>query len=86
MRRILAAGAAITLAAGLAIAGAGTASAAPQTYVGPECNPSTVTAVLAALARNGTVLPSGSKVQYLQVVTPPLPALPYLQPCVVTVP
>lgn len=86
MKRLLASGVAATLATGLAIAGAGTASAAPRTLVGPECSPGTVTYVLAALARNGTVLPSGSKVQYLQVVTPPLPALPYLQPCMVTIP
>lgn len=78
------------IAATIAIVAAGllgstaAASAAPaRTLVGPECNPSVSTAVLASLTANHIVLPPGSTVQYLQFVT--IGGVFTVQPCVVTI-
>lgn len=65
MRRTLAIAATTALTLAL---GAGTAVAATTTQlpipIGPECGPSTVSAVLAAVA--GRVIP-GQKIQYIEV-------------------
>jgi len=60
-------------------------AAADQAMVGPECRPSVVAAVLAALAHNGTPVIPGQQVQYLQV-SQRADGTYYVEPCVVTVP
>jgi hypothetical protein len=60
-------------------------AATPAPLIGPECRPSVVSAVLAALARNGTPVVPGQQVQYLQLTQTPDGAY-RLELCVVTVP
>jgi hypothetical protein len=84
----------ITLTAlALAVPLAGLATAAPvpptpapvQAPVGPECRPSVTSGVLAALAATGTPLPTGRKIQYLQV-SQRTDGVYFLEPCVIIIP
>lgn len=57
-------------AVALTVPFAGSAVAAPTVPAptGPECRPDVVTSVLVPLARNGTPVIPGQKIQYLQVM------------------
>ena len=80
IRKVALAGVLATILA--ATLGAGPAVAQPVP-IGPECNPTTSSAVLAAIASLG--LPPGSKVQYLEVYQTTAGTYA-VRPCVVTVP
>lgn len=77
------------LASASLLAGGGVASAAvaPQQTgpIGPECRPGVVLSVLEALARNGTPVVPGQKVQYVQV-TQGSDGIYRLELCTVTIP
>ncbi|MGH3987460.1 MAG: hypothetical protein ACRDTZ_09100 [Pseudonocardiaceae bacterium] len=79
MKRLTVLGA---LAGLIGIVGAPVAAAQGGGAVGPECNPTTGTFVLAAVA--GLALPPGTKVQYVEVRLNGA-RVPELSPCVVTV-
>ena len=70
--------------ASVAVAAAETPVPIPAVTVAPECHPSVVAAVLAAIA--GTAVPPGTRVPYVEVQHDPVTGLCVPAPCTVTVP
>jgi hypothetical protein len=86
MRRVLGAVAASLVGVAITVLGASSASASTTdtvTYLGPECSPSVVNAVLNAV---GPTVAPGTVIQYIQVAYDPQRGYYIIQPCVVTVP